>query len=140
MRVALVDDAAIVRALVLRVATELGHDLVAPVEFALDGETFAPGALGAIDAPPDLVIIDGRLGDPLGARTDAPAIVATRIRELRAAFPSTAIGVIAALGETELVRAAADAGAGYVIPRPILASHLRTTFAAVAGERRPPAS
>lgn len=133
MRIVFVDDAAVSGALFVRIVRELGHDVVlvpAPREapVALDD---APVVALARQFDPDLIIVDGRWRDPLGTDPVSTARLAATIAVLRDAVPRAIVGVVAAPTETALLRVAADAGAGFVVPRPLLRSQVATVLAAL---------
>jgi len=138
LRIALVDDAAVSRALFVRIAVELGHVVVVLPEATQHDGVFGLAALAeeVRVLAPEIVILDGRLGDPLGRDGEAAARCASAVARLHAAAPAAAIGVVAALAETALLRAAVAAGASFVLPRPYLRSQLRATLAMTANERR----
>lgn len=117
MRVVLIDDAAVSRAVFVRFARAAGIEVVGE---AADGTA---GLALAAQLAPDAVVVDGRI-PPDGA----VAVVA----RIHAAHPSLRILVVAALEETTLVRAAREAGASGALLRPILASQLARAFAAHA--------
>lgn len=136
MRIALVDDAAISRALFARIAEELGHEVVALGNLTLDAATFGAEALAAIGAAgPDLIVIDSRFGDPLGTQSTAAPRAAGLVARAKSAFPGAAIGLIAALAESAAVRAAGEVGCAYIFARPLLASQVRATLDAVQHAR-----
>jgi DNA-binding NarL/FixJ family response regulator len=109
VRILIADDAAVARTILMRMAGEAG--------FEVAGE--APDAASLLEqystTAPDLVIVDGRLPPDGGV----DAIV--RLRELA---PEAAIVVVAAFGETDLLRAAASAGSAGVLLRPFVPSQV----------------
>lgn len=133
MRVAFVCEATVSRVLFTRLGTALGHEVsavVPPREPDVSADSADRALIAAIAATrPDIVIVDGHLGDPRGTRVagSSPAIVL--VAGVRSALPAALVGVVAALGETALVRAAADAGAQVVVPRPLLRSGIRAALA-----------
>lgn len=129
MRVALIDDSPISRELFTRIAMALDHD-VFPIDVA--EPTDLPALMDV--AAPDLIVLDARYGDPLGTAGDHAARLVARIAALRERLPGIPIAIVAALGEPELVRRAAAAGASFVIPRPQLRASVEATFATVANE------
>ena len=139
MIVALLDDGALSAVYFARIVASLGHEcraIAASAATVTDDANFGLEAVEATRAAtPDLVVIDGRYGDPFGTREDAAARLARVVARFREAFPEIPLAVVAALGETALVRAAADAGAAYVVSRPYVASQLRAMLALVANER-----
>lgn len=112
MRVAICDDADVVRAVVVRLCTSLGHDVVGACGDLATAIATAEGER------PDAIVVDGRLANPIG-----PAIAA-----LLNASPESAVYVIASLEERELVLAARAAGASGAIRRPLARSDLRAAF------------
>ena len=135
MRVALIDDAAVTRALFARIATGLGYEVVDIDEAGAPSEGDLDFLVRFVrEAAPALAIVDGRFADPLGVASDAPARVARIVRTLRTALPDVVVGIAAALTETALVRAAADAGAGFVVARPYLRTQLAATLRAMSAE------
>ncbi len=117
MRVLVVDDAPVLRAIVARGIAALGHAVVGEAATLADARTLAVAVL------PDVIAVDGRLA--------GTGDVATLVRTLQAAAPTAAIFVIASLDEAPLVKAARAAGAHGAIKRPILASQLRDVFESV---------
>jgi response regulator NasT len=105
MRILIVDDAAVERAIFARIAHDLGHEIVA------EAADLATASRLAADLRPQLIVLDGRLPP-----TGAPAAVAA----LLAAAPDAAVAVVAALEELDLVRAARAAGAAVALRRPFL--------------------
>jgi DNA-binding response OmpR family regulator len=110
VRIVLVDDAAPLRALFIRIATALGHEVV--------GEADTPGAALALarTLAPDAIVVDGRLGG---------AEVGPLISELRQAAPGSPVLVIAALDETVLAGLARRFGAAGLLRRPFSRADLR---------------
>lgn len=135
MRIALVDDAPVVREVILRLARDVGADVLSSVDLpdADEPSTVAAivAAIGEYD--PEAIVVDGRLGDRKGMRADAPLRLAKILGALRARFPTARLGIVAATRETALVDAATHAGAAFVLVRPILPSGFRAVFAAVPG-------
>jgi two-component system chemotaxis response regulator CheY len=117
VRIVVADDAALLRAAFARIARRLGHEIVA--------EAADAAALLRLPASvaPDAVVVDGRL-PPAGAM----AVIAS----LRQAFPHAAILVVAALGETALLRDAIRAGATGAIARPFQAEGVAAALAPVS--------
>jgi len=113
MRILIVDDAAIERAIFARIALALGHEIA--------GETgdleMAVQLAGRL--APDLIVVDGRL-PPLGG----PGAVAM----LRSAAPQSALALVLALGELDLVRAGRAAGAAAILRRPLLATQVEAAL------------
>ena len=130
MRVALIDDSPISRELFTRIATALDHDVL-PIDVA-----YPTDLAGLVDGvAPDLVVLDARFGDPLGTAGNHAATLVAIIAALRERLPRIPIAIVAALGEPELVRRAAAAGAKFVIPRPHVRASVEATLAAVANGR-----
>jgi DNA-binding NarL/FixJ family response regulator len=118
MRVVIADDAAPLRAILVRLVRRFEHEVVAETS---DG----PELLRLLEtARPHVIVIDGRL-PPSGAVAILP--------NLRAAAPEAEIFVIASLGETTLVREAIAAGATGAIARPFAADRVA---AVLRGGRR----
>jgi two-component system chemotaxis response regulator CheY len=116
VRILIADDAPAMRAILARLA---GAEHIVIGE-AQDG----PRAVAlAATLRPDAVFVDSRL-PPDGA---APLVA-----EFRRAAPDTAVFVIAALGETALVRAAVAEGARGAVRRPLLAAEIRAALAGLA--------
>jgi DNA-binding NarL/FixJ family response regulator len=109
MRVLFVDDAAVSRAAFARIARAAGFDVVGEAAGVDEGLALAAALR------PDAVVVDGRL---------VPDLPAAFVARLRARDPAVAIFVVAALGETALVRTAVEAGASGALLRPVLASQL----------------
>lgn len=120
VRIVLADDAAVLRALFVRIAAGLGHQVVAEADRA--DALFA--MLDGIVA--DALVVDGRL-PPSGA----PEVVA----RVRAARRDLRVFVVAALEETSLVRAALAAGAAGIVVRPFVAERVA---ASLNGATAPP--
>ncbi|MGH7729548.1 MAG: response regulator [Vulcanimicrobiaceae bacterium] len=123
MRLLIVDDAAVMRTLLVRQLASLGHQVVGAVA------DLASALELAAEARPDAILLDGRLGGCAGGEA---------IAALRARAPSSAIVVVGALGERASLRAFIAAGAQAALPRPPLLSHLRrviATLGASQGER-----
>jgi len=124
VRLLVLDDAAVLRTLVARLAEDLGHDVVGSV-------ATVPEALDLLPAlRPDAALVDGRIpqaGDIAGV-----------VRRLRAVAPELAICLIAALDEGETVVRAREAGAAGALLRPVTRTGLAAALAALAGapERR----
>lgn len=110
MRILLVDDAAILRALFTRIATSLGHAVV--------GE--AHSSAGALDSAralaPDAIVVDGRLGGGDLTRF---------LRDLRQAAPCSTVLIVAAVGEAVPVRLARDGVAAGLLRRPFSRAQIR---------------
>jgi DNA-binding NarL/FixJ family response regulator len=117
MRVLVIDDAAVARAAFARMAEGVGHTIVAQS----DGSE-GPGGLAELAERHrvDAVVIDGRL------YADG---MTTAIARLRQVSPRLHIVVLAALGETGLVRAAIDAGASAALLRPLVPSRVAEALA-----------
>ncbi len=113
MRVLILDDAAVARAVLARIVRDLGHEVVAEVP---DLES----ALRCISEHlPDLAIVDSRL---------PPEGCLAALRELRARAPGVMVAVIAALDEIDVVRAAVAAGAAGAFRRPLLRSDVAVSL------------
>jgi len=109
VRILVADDAAVARAILARMAGDAGFEVVAEASDATSLlEQFSATA-------PELVIVDGRLPPDGG--------VAAIVR-LRALAPEAAIVVIAGFGDSDLLRAAATAGAASALPRPFVPSEV----------------
>jgi DNA-binding NarL/FixJ family response regulator len=121
VRILIVDDAALERVLLARIAVRCGH------EVAGHAADVAAAVQLATRLAPDLIVLDGRL-PPAGA-LDA-------IETLRQAAPGASVAVIAGLEELDLVRAARERGAAGALRRPLLASQVAATLA----ELQPPGS
>ncbi len=137
MRIALVDDAAVSRALFVRIAGELRHHVVVvPTAADDDGASDVVAMAAAVrQSDPEIVVLDGRLADPRGTRLAAPTELIVALDLFRGAVPHAIVGVVAAFGETTLVRAATAAGAGFVVTRPYLRSQVGTTLSALVAAR-----
>ena len=145
MRVAFVCDAGVSRVLFNRLVTALGHE-VSSIASSGAGD----GGAGALDSShaalvaaigatlPDLVIVDGHVGDPRGTRSDGSSRAIRLVAAVRSGLPGVTVGVVAALSETALVRAAGEAGVRVVVPRPLLASGVRAALASVCAKGRSP--
>jgi two-component system chemotaxis response regulator CheY len=121
VRVLILDDAPLERAILKRFLDEAGHEVAGEAGELAEAATF-------LDAQSvDVVIVDGRL-PPSGA----PAA----LEALRRERPGLALLVIDSLDETELVRAARRAGATGALQRPLLPSQLAAALA--RGARTPP--
>ena len=121
MRLFVVDDAAVMRDVVRRVARDLGHDVVgdAPtLELAL------VALAGRGDDAPAAILVDGRIAG-------GPETIAAVVRALRAASPASAVVAIAALEERETVRAARTAGASGAVLRPVTHTALAAALAGI---------
>jgi DNA-binding NarL/FixJ family response regulator len=108
LRIVIVDDAAVERAIFARIAVTLGH------EIAGEAADVTAGAHLAREHRPNLIVLDGRLP---GAGLDA-------IELLLAAAPDAHVAVIASVSELDLVRAARARGASAALLRPLLASQV----------------
>lgn len=129
-------DVAVSRLLFARLARDAGHDVV-----EISSADEAAWLTTLREAVPAAIALDGRFGDPHGRRTDAAERCAARVARLRAEFSGVGIAVIAALGETALVAAAARAGADVVMPRPLLRTGVRAALdrlVALCAERSAP--
>ncbi len=136
MRIALVDDAAVSRALFVRIAGELRHHVVVVPTADDDGASDVVAMAAAVrQSDPEIVVLDGRLADPRGTRLAAPTELIVALDLFRAAAPHAIVGVVAAFGETTLVRAATAAGAGFVVTRPYLRSQVGATLSALVAAR-----
>lgn len=116
MRFLVADDAAVAREVFGHLARELGHEVAGA---AIDAEATVR-ALRELQV--DAVVLDGRL-PPQGALGVIPL--------LRAAAPDVAILIVAALGETDLVRAAVAAGADGALRRPLTLLRLSAALESV---------
>jgi CheY-like chemotaxis protein len=113
MRVLVIDDSAVARATFARMAERAGHQVVAESDGSDDASEVAARAEA------DAVVVDGRLyADGVGAT----------VARLRACLPSLHIVVVAALGETDLVRAALGAGASTALLRPLVPSRVASAL------------
>lgn len=130
MRIALIDDAPVSRALFERIASELGYAVISCVQLSSSALVEAVRA-----AAPDVAVVDGRFGDALGTSPETATRLRTLVASLAVAVPDALVAVVAALGETELVRAAERSGARFVIPRPYVHAGVAATLAAMASER-----
>jgi CheY-like chemotaxis protein len=124
LRLLVVDDAPVLRSLFARIATALGHTIVA-------SENSAPAALArARELVPDALVVDGRL-----RATDIVAF----IRHARTDVPAVRVVIVASLEESALVAAAVAAGATGVVRRPLVRAQigdaLRSSQSEFAGER-----
>ncbi|MBC5811124.1 MAG: response regulator [Candidatus Eremiobacteraeota bacterium] len=117
MRVLVADDAAAARAVAAHLLRSLGHEVCAEAEDA--GTLTAAFAAAA----PDVVLLDGRL-PPEGGLAALRALLATS--------SAAKVLVVAAIGESSLVRDAMAAGASGVVRRPLLPSELAAAFASGA--------
>jgi CheY-like chemotaxis protein len=109
VRILVADDAPVARAILARMATDAGLEVVAEASDAASLlERFT--ATG-----PDLAIVDGRLPP------DGGVAAIGRLRELA---PAATIVVVAAFGESDLLRAAAAAGAVSGLQRPFVPSQV----------------
>ena len=115
MRILVVDDAAVLRAIVVRIADGLGHAIVGEAATLDDARALASETM------PDVILVDGRLAREVGQV----------VRALQAPVPDAAIFVIASLDETALVKLAVAAGARGAILRPVVASQMRDALEAV---------
>jgi DNA-binding NarL/FixJ family response regulator len=114
MRVLVVDDAAVSRAVFGRMAVAAGHLVVAEAEDAAAALTLAERHA------PDAAVIDGRLPG------DGTAVLIARLRER---WPRMRIVILAALDETALVRQALQAGASSALLRPLVPSRVAQALA-----------
>lgn len=133
MRIAVLCDVEVSRTLFARLARDAGHEVVEFGGSSEGDDTLAPMRLAALRATaPTAIVLDGRLGDPHGRRVEGAERCAVHVARLRADFGQIGIGVIAALGETALVAAAARAGADVVVPRPLLRTGVRAALESLA--------
>jgi two-component system, chemotaxis family, chemotaxis protein CheY len=116
LRILIVDDAAVERAVFASIALRLGHEMVGEAD---DAATALP--LAARLAP-DLIVVDGRL----------PSLEADTVDALRAAAPSAALAVVVAFGERDLMRTALERGATAVLRRPFLATQVEAALRDIA--------
>ncbi len=121
MRVLLIDDAAVLRAVFARIAWTLGHDVS-------EAESAPAGLRRAAAEAFSAIVVDGRL---------TGSDVLAYIGALRAVAPRAAIFVIASLEERALVTRAATAGATGAILRPFRRSQIRDALAAIGEEAAP---
>jgi len=122
VRVLLVDDSAVLRAVLAGAIAGTDHAVVGEAADVAEAEALAASLR------PDVVVVDGRL----------PPDGIAAIERIRAAAPEAAILIVAALKELRLVTAATAAGARGALRRPALASEVRETLAGLArtDERR----
>jgi DNA-binding NarL/FixJ family response regulator len=122
VRVLLVDDSAVLRAVLAGAIAGTDHTVVGEAADVAEAEALAASLR------PDVVVVDGRL----------PPDGIAAIERIRAAAPEAAILIVAALKELRLVTAATVAGARGALRRPALASEVRETLAGLArtDERR----
>ena len=129
MRLYVVDDAAVMRAAIGKVADALGHVVVG------EAASLENALAGLAEIAVDAVLVDGRLaadGCAAARRTegdDAP--VTSVVRTIGLAAPGAAIILIAALDETPLVARARAAGAVGALLRPVSRSGLAATLACI---------
>lgn len=130
VRIALIDDSPTSQALFDRIASALGHHVVTL------GATESTDLLARVtESDPEIIVLDGRFGDLLGTDGDRARRVAGLVASLREHVANAPIAIIATLAETTLVRAAAGAGAAFVIARPLLRANVAATMTAMEGER-----
>lgn len=130
MRIALIDDAPAMRALFTRIASAVGHDVIALDEASAAKLCHAVRALA-----PDVVVVDGRYAAPLGWGEASEPPTIPLLRSLCEAVPLAEIAVVAALEESALVRNAALAGMTHVILRPLLRRGLVAVLETIASQR-----
>lgn len=111
MRIVIVDDAAVERAVFALIVLRLGHEL------AGEAADLEAGRRLVERCAPDVIVVDGRLPEGVAA-----------ITALREAAPQAAIAAIVALGERALVQAAREAGASAVLLRPMLGTQVEAAL------------
>ncbi len=117
MRILIADDAAVLRAVLRRIAESGGHEIVAEAGDAPAAER------AAAEHQPDAILVDGRL--PPRGGVDA-------IARLLVSAPRASIVVTLAAGERDGLRAAERAGAHAAFTRPFVAERVLETLRGLA--------
>lgn len=112
MRILIVDDAAVERAVFASIAQRLGHEMVGEADDA------ATALQLAAQIAPDLIVVDGRL----------PSLEAETFGALGAAAPGAAVAVVVAFGERDVMRTAFERGARTVLRRPFLPTQVEAAL------------